>query len=124
MEICFELVSDPNGNSTPQLLTPTVPIYVAASPAPALPKIPIPSPIRNVAGILVGIVVIDPLSRALLPSGVDLKVAKLFPDAVANEDLLSLWTPDNTLAKLEGAGVPARAVQGIHVYQKYFPLPR
>jgi hypothetical protein len=38
-------------------------------------------------------------------SDADLKVAQLFPDAAANEDLLSLWTPDNTPAKLEAAGV-------------------
>jgi len=117
MEICFQLVNDPIAtDSPPKLLTPTAPVYVSATS--------IPQPIRNLAGILVGIVVIDSQSRVLLPSGVDLKVAKLFPDAVANEDLLSLWTPDVTVAKLEGAGVPARAVQGIHVYQKYFPLPR
>jgi len=125
MEICFQLVNDPNGNNPPQLLTPTVPVYVAPySPVPTSPKISIPLPIRNLAGIFIGIVVIDPQSRRLLPSGADLKVAKLFPDAVANEDLLSLWTPNVTTAKLEGAGVPARAVAGVHVYQKYFPLPR
>jgi prepilin-type N-terminal cleavage/methylation domain-containing protein len=124
MEICFQLVSDPKGNNPAQLLTPTVPVYVAASPVPTSPAIAIPNPIRNVAGILVGIVVIDPKSRLLLPTGADLKVAKLFPDAsIANQDLLSLWTPDDTAAKLEGAGVPAKAVSGVHIYQRYFPLP-
>jgi prepilin-type N-terminal cleavage/methylation domain-containing protein len=123
MEICFQLFNDPNGNATPQLLTITPPVYVAASPAPTGTKIAIPRPIRNVAGILVGIVVIDPKSRLLLPVGTDLKVAQLFPDAAANEDLLSLWTPDNTPAKLEAAGVPVKAVSGVRIYQKYFPLP-
>jgi prepilin-type N-terminal cleavage/methylation domain-containing protein len=123
MEICFQLVNDPKGNSPAQLLTPTAPVYVAASPPPTAPAIAIPRPIRNLAGILVGIVVIDPKSRLILPPGTDLKVAQLFADAVANEDLLSLWTPDNTAAKLEGAGVPVKAVAGVHIYQKYFPLP-
>jgi hypothetical protein len=123
MEVCFQLFNDPNGNSPAQLLSISPPVYVAASPAPASPKIAIPRPIRNVAGILVGIVVIDPKSRLILPAGADLKVAQLFTDAVANEDLLSLWTPNNTPAKLEGAGVPVKAVSGVHIYQKYFPLP-
>jgi len=123
MEICFQLVSDPKGNTNPQLLTPTVPVYVAPNPIPTAPSIAIPRPIRNLAGIIVGIVVIDTKSRLLLPAGTDLKVAKLFPDAsVANQDLLSLWTPSNTVAKLEAVGVPARATPGVHIYQKYFPL--
>jgi len=123
MEVCFQLVNDPNGNSPAQLLSATPPVYIASSPAPASPKIAVPRPIRNVAGILVGIVVIDPKSRLILPAGVDLKVAQLFPDAAANEDLLSLWTPFDTPAKLGALGVPAKAVSGVHIYQKYFPLP-
>ncbi len=131
IEICFQLVNDPNPKDSPaQLLTPNVPVYVAESPPPPATQIPIPRPIRNLAGILVGIVVIDPKSRLILPSGVDLKVAQLFPHAVpsatpsvANQDLLSLWTPFNTVSKLEGVGVPAKAVAGVHIYQKYFPLP-
>ena len=117
MEICFQLVNDPVAtDNPPKLLTPTVPVY--GSPTS------VPLPIRNLAGFTVGIVVIDPQSRLLLGTGVDLKVAELFPDAAAGEDLLSLWTPDDTTVKLEGAGVPVRAVSGVHVYQKYFPLPR
>ena len=116
MEICFQLASDPvTSDSPPHLLTKTVPAYGSATS--------IPFPIHNLAGIFVGLVVIDPKSRLLLPKGADLKVAQLFPDAVDNQDILSLWTPYNTASNLEAAGVPPQAVEGIHVYQKYFPLP-
>lgn len=116
LEICFVLANDPvTTDNPPLLLTPVAPVYTAGT---------VPFPIQNVAGIIVGIVVIDPKSRLLLPTGVDLKVAQLFPDAVANEDLLSLWTPKNVPSQLAAAGVPTRAMAGIRVYQKYFPLPR
>jgi hypothetical protein len=116
MEVCFRLISDPVAtHNPPKLLTATAPVYISSTQVPV--------PIRNVAGILVGLVVIDSKSRQLLAPGVDAKVAQLFPDAVDNEDLLSLWTPCNTEAKLAGAGVPMQAVSGVHIYQKYFPLP-
>jgi prepilin-type N-terminal cleavage/methylation domain-containing protein len=116
MEICFQLASDPApADNPPKLLTPATPVYISPSN--------VPRPIRNVAGLLVGIVVIDPKSRQLLPSGADIKVASLFPDALANEDLLSLWTPKNTASQLRGAGLPPAALGGVHLYQKYFPLP-
>jgi prepilin-type N-terminal cleavage/methylation domain-containing protein len=123
MEICFVLNNDPvTTDTTPKLLTPTAPIYVPYTSTTQNPAA-VPYPIQNVAGILVGIVVIDPKSRLMLPSGVDLKVAQVFPDAVANQDLLSLWTPKNTITKLEAIGVPATAAAGVRIYQKYFPLP-
>ena len=115
MELCFVLVNDPvQTDNPPKLLSATPPAYISASN--------VPYPIRNVAGILIGIVVIDPKSRALLPAGVDLKVAQLFPDAVADQDLLSLWAPLNMAAKLQAIGVPTKAVPGVRIYQKYFPL--
>ena len=119
MEICFQLIADPITTDSPaQLITSVPPVKLSTGI----------SAIRNLAGIFVGIVVIDPKSRVLLPTGVDLKVAKLFPDSGsgtkgANQDVLSLWTPIvNKTATIEGAGVPAQAVGGIHVYQAYFPL--
>jgi prepilin-type N-terminal cleavage/methylation domain-containing protein len=123
MEICFVLNNDPvTTDASPKLLTPTPPVYVPYTSATQNPAA-VPYPIQNVAGIIVGIVVIDPKSRLLLPSGVDLKVAQLFPDAVANQDLLSLWTPKNTISQLKANGVPATAAAGVRIYQKYFPLP-
>lgn len=124
MEISFVLATDPvPTDSPPRLLTPVPPVYVAYSSTQPQNPSALPFPIQNVAGIMVGLVVIDPKSRLLLPPGADVKVAQLFPDAVANEDLLALWTPKNIPSQLSAAGVPPPAMAGIRVYQKYFPLP-
>ena len=118
MEICFALVNDPEvpAVNPPKLLTNSPPVYISPSS--------VPYPIQNVAGIFVGLVVIDPKSRLLLPPGADIKVARLFTKAVANEDLLALWTPENAPAQLKTAGVPVAAMQGVRIYQKYFALLR
>jgi prepilin-type N-terminal cleavage/methylation domain-containing protein len=128
METCFVMANDPAGNTPPKLLTNAAPAYISYNPTGTTtlpsPQVAVPYPIQNLAGVLVGIIVIDPKSRQLLPNGVDMKVAQLFPDSVANQDLLSLWTPFNTASKLEALGVPVQAVAGVRIYQKYFPLPR
>ncbi len=112
LEYCFLLKADPNRNSPPKLLTAEVPTSV--------PGI---APIENVAGILVGIVVVDPRSRLLFPAGADAKLAAKFGDAVDNQDLLSIWTSILTPATLTALNIPSQAIQGIHIYQKYLLLP-
>ena len=130
-EYSFVLKTDPYHTAAPQIFFVPSPVNAPVNPLPSLTNLPTtakPNPLvnlSNVAALVVGIVTIDPKSRLLLPTGTDLKVAKLFPDAIPSQDILSLWTPlvANT-ASLQAQGVPAKALAGIHVYQKYFPLTK
>ena len=126
-EYCFVLKSGSNATPSQYLYAPTsasVLPNTASNPNSTPPALNPLGSLENVAAIVVGIVVVDPKSRLILPSGTDAKVSALFPDAASNQDLLSLWTPIvNDSQKLQQAGVPLQAVAGIHVYQKYFPLP-
>jgi hypothetical protein len=113
-EYCFVLKADPVATDAPsQLLTSTVPTGLTNG-AP---------PIENVAGIVVGIVVVDTRSRLLFPPGADVKLAQQFGDSVNNKDLLALWTPKLTPATLRSLGIPIQALTGIHIYQRYCPFP-
>ncbi len=117
-EYCFMLKTDPvSSNSPPRLLTPDVPATVTGT-----------APIENVAGVLVGIVVVDPHVRTLFPAGADAKLGKLFlnppaPSSSQIKDFLALWSPVLTPANLKSAGIPVSAISGIHIYQRYYPLP-
>ncbi len=117
-EYCFMLKADPNNNTPPRLLTPDVPATVAGGTAP----------IENVAGILVGVVVVDPSSRTLFPAGADANLGKLFlnpsaPSSSQIKDFLALWSPVLTPANLKLVGIPVKAISGIHIYQRYYALP-
>jgi type II secretory pathway pseudopilin PulG len=117
-EYCFMLKSDPGNNAPPRDLTPDVPATVAGGTAP----------IENVAGILVGIVVVDPHSRVLFPTGADANLGKLFlnppaPSSAQVKDFLTLWSSALTPANLKSVGIPVKAIPGIHIYQRYYALP-
>ncbi len=122
-EFSCVLKVDPNGNnSPPQLLTTSVP--TSGLPVVVGGSTYIAPPIENIAGILVGIVVVDPRSRVLFPPGSDVKLSKLFADPTTNnEDFLTLWSPSLTPANLTSAGIPTKAITGIHIYQRFYPLP-
>jgi hypothetical protein len=119
-DYCLMLKVDPGNNTPPRLLTPDVPAGLNGA-----------SPIENIAGILVGIVVVDPRSRLFFPTspaGADANLSKLFlnPDAPTSgpiKDYLTLWTPLLTPAKLKSVGIPAQAIDGIHIYQRFYPFP-
>lgn len=112
-EYCFVLKTDPNNNTPPQLLVPQLPASIAGV-----------APIDNIAGILVGLLVVDPTSRALFPANADVNLAGKFGDPTANnQDILSLWTKVLTPATLASVNIPMKAMPGIRVYQRYFPFP-
>ncbi|MEJ0001081.1 MAG: hypothetical protein WDO13_19140 [Verrucomicrobiota bacterium] len=74
--------------------------------------------------MLVGIVVVDPRSRLLFPTGADATLSGDFADpANNNEDFLTLWSPKLTPATLKSDGIPAQAITGIHIYQRYYAFP-
>jgi hypothetical protein len=113
------LKTDPvSSDNPPRLLTPDVPATASG----------VTAPIENVAGILVGIVVVDPGSRIHFPAGADAKLGKLFlnPPATSSgqiKDFLGLWSSVLTPANLKSVGIPMPAISGIHIYQRYYPLP-
>ena len=114
-EYCFLLKKDPvTSDTTPKLLTAEVPTGIGSPPMP---------PIDNIAGIVVGIVVVDPRSRVLFPAGADVALAGKFGDAKDNQDILTLWSPVLSQTTLKLVNVPAQALSGIHIYQRYFPFP-
>jgi prepilin-type N-terminal cleavage/methylation domain-containing protein len=118
-EYCFILKTDPGNNVPPRLLTPDVPATGSG----------VTAPIENVAGIVVGIVVVDPGSRIHFPAGADANLGKLFTNPPApspttpTSDFLTLWSPVLTPANLKLKDIPATAISGIHIYQRYYPLP-
>ncbi len=104
-EFCFKTKGDPNA-------TPPLPGEWVATP---------PASIDEIAGVTVGIAVLDRKSRALVADDTSLVAA--FPDAVDGQDILSLWRPilnDSGLART--ADIPPPAAQAIRVYQKSFLL--
>ncbi len=119
-EYCFVLKTDPvASDNPPKLITWIVPPTVSGTPPP----------IENIAGIIVAIVVVDPRSRVLFPTGADVTLAAKFPDAQnsatnpPSQDILAIWAPLLTPATLTSVNIPTRAIEGIHVYQRYFPFP-
>jgi prepilin-type N-terminal cleavage/methylation domain-containing protein len=114
-EYCFLLKTDPvSTDTTPKLLSAEVPTGLGTPPEPA---------IDNIAGLVVAVVVVDPRSRVLFPSGADVALAGKFGEAKDNQDIRTLWVPILTPATLKLVNVPAPALSGIHIYQRYFPFP-
>ena len=117
-EFCLMLKTDPvSADNPPRLLTPDVPTTVTGT-----------APIENIAGVLVGLVVVDPTSRMLFPAGADAKLSKLFlnppaPSSGQIKDFLGLWSSVLTPANLKSVSIPGQAISGIHIYQRYYPLP-
>jgi hypothetical protein len=82
-----------------------------------------PDSISDLAGIVVGVVLLDAKSRLLVPDASTL--SQMFPDAMDGRDIASLWSealeaPDFATT----AGIPAAAASQLRIYQRICYLPR
>jgi hypothetical protein len=76
----------------------------------------------NVSAIVVAIAVLDDRSRTLLTDDQVGQLSAALPDNVDGQYPITGWTTALNQTNF-APGIPRRAIQGIHIYQRIFELP-
>lgn len=81
------------------------------------------NPLENVRAVIVGIAALDDRARRMMTGNIA-TLAGEFPDAVDNQDILSLWGDvlDDPSFYQASAGFPSQVKAAVRIYQRFYYL--